>query len=151
MSGFPGVVDTTIYHGLNDVLKRLPEVTTVTYEPNSIEKRALCAFFDPNRLTPPTGPETSYLTIEWRLHEETQYFRIDYADPNVPFHCGWHRDDDHNDLGPIHFQYETAEMSTPDRESAHFDSEIPTEILWEATARLLDEKLPSIAPWENNS
>ena len=32
--------------------------------------------------------------------------RIHYADPNTGFNCGWHRDDDHPELGPVHFQYE---------------------------------------------
>jgi hypothetical protein len=42
-------------------------------------------------------------------------------------------------------------METLTHESAYFDSEIPTEILWDATTRLLDEKLPSLAPSENDN
>jgi hypothetical protein len=85
MIGLPGVTHTTVYHGLRDVLRRLPEVTLVTHEPNSIEKRSLRAVFDSDRLTPPTGPENPSLSVEWRLHDGTEYFRIDYIDPTVRF------------------------------------------------------------------
>ena len=102
--GLPGVTDSTVYEGLRDVLQRQPEVTTVNYEPDTISKKFLRAKIDPSRINPPTGPQSPKLDVEWRYNQREQYYRIHYADPNTGFNCGWHRDDDHSDLGSIHFR-----------------------------------------------
>lgn len=104
--GLPGVTDQTVYRGLKDVLLRQPEITTVQYEPDSISKERLCATIAPTRVGPPTGPTAPDLRVEWRFHQRDSYYRIHYSDPNTGFNCGWHRDTDHPNLGPVHFQYE---------------------------------------------
>jgi len=77
--GLPGTVDSSVYDGLRDVLRRYPVVTAVTYEPDSIVKRFLRATVDPNRVTPATGPSSPTLDVEWRYADDLQYYRIHYA------------------------------------------------------------------------
>ena len=62
--GLAGTTDSSVYEGLRDVLRRQPEVTSVTYRPDSIEKRFLRATIVPERLEPPTGPESPTLDVE---------------------------------------------------------------------------------------
>lgn len=145
--GLSGVIDSTVYEGLKDVLQRQPEVRTVNYEPNSISKKFLRAQIDPSRINPPTGPEQPKLDVEWRFDTEEQYYRIHYADPNTGFNCGWHRDDDHPDLGPVHFQYTQPETEGSSHEQAYFSKTIPSEILWTAVERLFEERIPALTEY----
>ena len=142
--GLPGEIDVSVYEGLRDVLQRQPEITTVTYEPNAIIKRSLRATIDPNRVAPATGPISPTLDVEWRFGDEVSYYRIHYSDPNSGFNCGWHRDRDHPDLGPVHFQYEDPETGTSEYSEAYFSKTVPTEILWGALERLFDIRLPEL-------
>lgn len=142
--GLPGVTDSTVYHGLRDVLTRQPEVASVEYRPDSISRRYLRAAIDPNRVSVPTGPEPPVLEVEWRFVDEEPYYRIHYHDPNTGFNCGWHRDDDHPELGPVHFQYERPAEEELTYRSVTFDKSVPTEILWEAVDRLFDIRIPAL-------
>jgi hypothetical protein len=142
--GLPGTIDTAVYRGLKDVLQRYPVVTTVSYEPDSIGKRSLQARLAPDRVVPPTGPDQPTLDVEWRYVDREPYYRIHYADPNTGFNCGWHRDDDHPDLGAVHFQYERLATDASDRHGASFEQRAPTEILWTALDRLFQEQLPRL-------
>lgn len=118
-------------------------MTTVTYEPDSIVKRFLRARVAPRRVVPPTGPESPTLDVAWRFVEDEPYYRIHYADPNTELNCGWHRDDDHPELGPVHFQYDHP-VSGGNREPAQFDKQLPTEILWVALERLFEDRIPAL-------
>lgn len=141
--GLPGVTDSTVYEGLRDVLQRQPEVTTVNYEPDTISKKFLRAKIDPSRINPPTGPQSPKLDVEWRYCQSEQYYRIHYADPNTSFNCGWHRDDDHPDLGSVHFQYEQPEMDNPNHQKVNFLKTAPSEILWTVLEQLFEEEIPT--------
>ncbi len=142
--GLQGVTDSTVYDGLKDVLQRQPEVTTVNYEPDTITKKFLRASIDPSRTDPPTGPKSPTLDVEWRFDQGEQYYRIHYADPNTGFNCGWHRDDDHPDLGLVHFQYEQPEIGERSHSKAGFPKTVPAEILWTALEKLFEEQIPSL-------
>lgn len=142
--GLPGVIDSTVYEGLKDVLQRQPEVTAVAYEPDSISKTFLRATIDPDRVPVPTGSESPALDVEWRYYRGETYYRIHYHDPNTGANCGWHRDDDHSDLGPVHFQYQRPTTGESDYERARFPKTVPTEILWEAVDRLFETRLPAL-------
>jgi hypothetical protein len=142
--GLAGTTDPSVYEGLRDVLQRQLEVTTVTYQPDSIRKRSLRAEVAPERVEPPTGPESPTLDVEWRFTGGESRYRIHYADPNTGFSCGWHRDEDHPDLGAVHFQYEDPETGGTTHESARVESSVPTEILWRAVERLFEQRLPSL-------
>ncbi|MCQ4333112.1 hypothetical protein KM295_06300 [Natronomonas sp. F2-12] len=115
-----------------------------TYEPDSIVRRYLRAEIAPSRVVPPTGPDSPSIEVEWRFVGQEPYYRIHYADPNTGFNCGWHRDDDHADLGPIHFQYKHPETGCSSHERATFEKTIPTEILWSALDTLFEERIPKL-------
>ncbi|MFB6128537.1 MAG: hypothetical protein ABEJ47_02125 [Halorhabdus sp.] len=140
----PGTTDPSVYRGLRDVLQRQPEVTRVTYEPDSILKRFIRATIDPDRVTPPTGPEQPTLDVEWRFSDDEQWYRIHYADPNTGFNCGFHRDEDHPELGPVHFQYENPSTEASDYKSVSFEKTIPTEVLWLALEELFETRIPTL-------
>ena len=93
---------------------------------------------------PPTGPETPTLDVEWRFVGDEPYYRIHYGDPNSGFDCGWHRDDDHPDLGPVHFQYTHPVTGDRDYERARFEKTIPTAVLWATLDRLFEERIPTL-------
>lgn len=139
--GLAGTIDTSVYEGLRDVLRRQPAVTTVTYRPDSIVKRFLRARVDPGRVVPPTGPEPPTIDVEWRFSGDEQRYRIHYADPNTGFNCGWHRDGDHPELGLVHFRYEGPGPDERGRKPAQFSKSVPTEILWSALDELFRERL----------
>jgi len=141
--GLLGTIDTSVYDGLRDVLNRHPKITAVDFEPDSISKEYIRATIAPDRVEPPTGPKSPILEVEWRFRRETEFYRIHYADPNTGFNCGWHRDEDHPDLGSVHFQYEHRNTGESDRTRAEFTKSVPTEILWTALHRLFETKIPA--------
>jgi hypothetical protein len=79
--------------------------------------------------------------VRWETTPPHGRFRVDYHDPNTGLHCGWHRDDDHAELGGIHFQYRTPEMDEPEREPATFPAESPPRILWACCERLFEKRM----------
>lgn len=125
-----------------DVLQRLPHVIDVIYEPNSVEAKKLKAIFDPNRIDPPSGPDSPTLTVEWYRQSPHDWFRVNYSDPNTGFHVGWHQDEDHERLGHAHIQYTTPDGES-DRWGVSFAAETPSLILWEIVEELLDDVLPT--------
>jgi hypothetical protein len=127
----PGAENPALYRTLKDVLERQAEVISVWFEPDAIQKRYLAAEIDPRRVVPPTGPESPQLEVHWNLTPPHDEFRIDYANPNVGFHCGWHQDTDHTDLDMANFQYQTDSMETPHHERAVFEAASPPKLLWE--------------------
>ena len=145
MPGSPsdrGVRNVALYSDLYDVLRRQAVVNDVRYVPDAIQKRYLEATVHPERLTQPTGPEPPTITVKWDTRIPYEWFRIDYADPNTGFHCGWHYDHTHEDLGEAHFQYQRSEMEETKRRPAAFEFESPPRILWDCLVILFTEILP---------
>lgn len=137
-----GDPNANLYEQLQrDVLDRIPQIVSVEYVPNAVSAKELQASFDPDRLEPPTGPESPTLTIKWYRQTPHDWFRVDYTDPNTGFHAGWHQDEDHPELGRLHFQYSNDENS--DRWAVSLDHETPSLILWEIIEELLDGILPA--------
>jgi len=139
----PGSHNPAVYRELRDVLRRQPETTTTRYEPDAVQQRYLVATVAPSRVEPPTGPSSPRIEVRWRSGTATR-FRIDYTDPNTGFHCGWHRDDDHPDLGEIHFQYERPADDEPTYETADFAATTPPKLLWECLDELFTTRLPAL-------
>lgn len=140
----PGASNPALLRVLEDVLQRHPEIVTVRYEPDAIQKRYLAAAVAPNCVEPPTGPEPPRIEVRWTTAPPHEEFRVDYSDPNVAFHCGWHRDDQHPDLGPTHFQYWMPGADDPTREPATFDATSPARILWTCLERLFEDVIPAL-------
>ena len=105
-------------------------------------KRFLAAAVDPHRIMPPSGPDEPRLEVHWQLTPPHDEFRIDYADPNVDFHCGWHRDADHPDLGDTHFQHKTDSMDAPQYEGVEIEAQAAAKILWECCEKLFGTVIP---------
>lgn len=137
-----GESNPAVLRVLKDVLERQPEIVDVRYEPDVIQKRRLGAEVAPARVEPPTGPEPPRIEVHWSTTSPHDQFRVDYADPDTGFHCGWHRDRDHPELGATHFQYGLPGTGTPAHESASFDVESPARILWTCLERLFEDVLP---------
>lgn len=145
MPGAPSDRDernVALYDDLYDVLRRQVVVDFVRYVTDAIQKRFLEAIVHPERLRPPTRPEPPTITVKWDTAVPYAWFRIDYADPNTGFHCGWHYDHTHKNLGEAHFQYQWPGMDEPERQPATFEFESPPRILWECLVRLFEEVLP---------
>lgn len=123
-----------------DVLDRVPQIVAVEFVPNRAQARSLQATFDPDRLNPPTGPEPPKLDVTWYRQTPHDWFRVDYHDPNTEFHAGWHQDEDHPNLGPVHFQYATPDDQ--DKWGVSFGKNTPSLILWEIMEELLEGILP---------
>lgn len=140
----PGSRTPALYRALKDVLERRAEIVVDTYEPDAIQKRYPAAEVDPRRLTPPTGPDSPTVVVRWEIVTPHDEFRVDYADPNGEFHCGWHRDEAHPELGDVHFQYQTAAMDAPSHEPATFDADAPVRILCTCLERLFEDVLPAL-------
>jgi hypothetical protein len=138
----PGAEKPALYRTLKDVLERQAEIVSVWFEPDSIQKRYLAARIDPQRVTPSTGPESPQVEVHWKLTSPHDEFRIDYADPNVGFHCGWHQDENHSDLGVAHFQYQTDSMETPHYDGVVFEAASPPKLLWECCDELFETVIP---------
>lgn len=142
----PGSQNPGVYRALKDVLERQPAVVAVRFQPDAIQKRYLRAEVGQDRVDPPTGPERPTLEVRWETAPPHERFRVDYHDPNVDFHCGWHCDDDHPDLGDVHFQFRTPELASTEREPASFEVESPARILWTCCERLFGDVLPASVP-----
>jgi hypothetical protein len=138
----PRAENPALYRTLKDVLERQAEIVSVWFEPDSIQKRYLAARIDPQRVTPSTGPESPQVEVHWKLTSPHDEFRIDYADPNVGFHCGWHQDENHSDLGVAHFQYQTDSMETPHYDGVVFEAASPPKLLWECCDELFETVIP---------
>lgn len=137
-----GDPNSRLYEQLKqDVLERVPQLTSIEYVPDEIVAKQLRATFDPDRLPYDTGPEPPELLVSWYRQPPHDWFRVDYADPNTGFHAGWHQDEDHPDLGLTHFQYGTD--GTEHRRETTFQHETPSLILWEIIESLLEDVLPS--------
>lgn len=137
-----GESNPAVLRVLKDVLERQPEVVDVRYEPDVIQKRRLGAEVATARVEPPTGPEPPRIEVRWSTTHPRDQFHVDYADPNTGFHCGWHRDGDHPELGTTHFQYRLPGAETTTHEPASFDADTPTRILWTCLERLFEDVLP---------
>ena len=143
-----GAENPALYRTPKDVLARQAETTAVRFEPDAIQKRYLAATVDPRRIDPPTGPESPRVEVRWKLTPPHDAFRIDYGDPNTNFHCGWHRDEDHDDLGAAHFQYQTAAMDAPEHAATSFDAASPPKLLWECCTELFENAIPEYTAGE---
>jgi hypothetical protein len=127
------------YRPLKRVLDRHPLTETVRYRPSVAEKRYLEATVAPERVDDVGGPDPPLVTVRWSRQPPYDEYRVDFADPNVDFHCGWHRDDDHPEYGPLHLQYDHPGLDEPVYEAATVEPTTPPRILWELLDRLFED------------
>jgi hypothetical protein len=51
-------------------------------------KRYLEATVAPERVDDAVGPDLPLVTVRWSRYPPHDEYRVDFADPNVDFHCG---------------------------------------------------------------
>jgi hypothetical protein len=127
------------YRPLKRILDRHPLTEEVRYQPSVAEKRYLEATVASERLDDVVGPESPRVTVRWTRDPPYDEYRVDFSDPNVDFHCGWHSDDDHPEYGPLHFQYDHHGLDQPVYEAVTVEPNTPPRILWELLDRLFED------------
>lgn len=75
-------------------------------------------------------------------HVDHEFYWFNWIEPDRNFLLGWHRDDDHGDLGPVHLQV-NQDGSPVDRERAQLLDEHPMAVL-EARLTQLPEVLAGV-------
>lgn len=90
---------------IKERLETVPGLSGIRYEPSRIRPRTVVADVDVERFLGEDFPRNeAKLEVLWRPREGRDVQRIQWADGAVSL--GWHKDDDHPDLGTTHFQIE---------------------------------------------
>lgn len=90
---------------LKERLANTPGVSNVRYEPSRLRPRTVIGEVDIEVFLGAEFPrQDATLEVTWRPRDDTDVQRIHWSDEVVSL--GWHKDDDHPDLGTTHFQYE---------------------------------------------
>jgi hypothetical protein len=114
-------------HGLRRIKERLenvPEASRVRDEPSSIRPRRVIADID-IQIEMFVGRALLRIEVLWRPRERTDVQRVQWVDDAVSL--GWHRDDDHPELGTTHVQLEFAAETHHDE--GHIEVEAPVSVL----------------------
>lgn len=105
---------------IKERLENVPGFNDVRYEPSRLRPRTVVADVDVVMFLGESFPRTeAKLEVLWRPREGTDVQRVHWADDVVSL--GWHKDDDHPELGTTHFQLEASD------ESVHEPGEIEVE------------------------
>src|SRR6056297_3727101 len=95
---------------LKERMENVPGFNRVRYEPSRIRPRRVVADVAIEIFLSDSFPRTdATLEVLWRPREGTDVQRVHWVDARVSL--GWHKDDDHPDLGTTHFQLETTDDS----------------------------------------
>ncbi|GAA0512770.1 hypothetical protein [Halorubrum aquaticum] len=122
---------------LKERLETVPGFSDVRYEPSRLRPRTVVADIDVEMFLGMSFPRpTASLDVLWRPREGTDVQRVHWSDDAVSL--GWHKDDDHPDLGTTHFQVETE--GEPVHEPGNIEAEAPLSFL-EICLDRLPEKL----------
>ncbi|WP_210424208.1 hypothetical protein [Halorussus ruber] len=117
-------------------MENVPGFHDVRYDPSRIRPRTVVADVDVELLLGESFPRTdAKVEVLWRPREGTDVQRVHWADDVV--NLGWHKDDDHPDLGTTHFQLETDDESV--HEPGVIEVEAPLSFLEVCLDRLPDE------------
>lgn len=120
---------------IKERLENVPGASRVRYEPSSIRPRSVIADVDLEMFLGRTFPRSEgRIEVHWRPREGTDVQRVQWFDDTVSL--GWHKDDDHPDLGTTHFQLESG--SEMHHEEGHIEVEAPVSFLEICLDRLPD-------------
>ena len=93
---------------LKERLENVPGFSSIRYEPSRIRPRTVVADVDIEMFLGEAFPrQEATVEVLWRPQENTAVQRVHWADEQVSL--GWHKDDDHPDLGTTHFQRDSGE------------------------------------------
>lgn len=129
-------------------LRREPGVVAVDTDPSPMRPVRLVAALDSEAFLGQTQTQDqsqvagdATLEFEWRPQPDRDEFRIQYSESEMPWSCGWHQDQTHDDLGPTHFQVDHEAWASSYRESASFSDPHPMAILETCLNHLRDRVL----------
>jgi len=121
---------------LKDRLKNVPGFANVRYEPSRLRPRSVIADVDIELFISDMFPrQEGKVEVLWRPREGSDVQRVHWADDVVSL--GWHKDDDHPDLGTTHFQLESGGESV--HKPGHIEVEAPLSFLEICLDRLPEE------------
>lgn len=117
-------------------MENVPGFDDVRYEPSRLRPRTVVADVDVEIFLGKSVPRTkARVEVLWRPREGTDVQRVHWADDVV--NLGWHKDDDHPDLGTTHFQLEAGDGTV--HEPGNIEGEAPLSFLEICLDRLPEE------------
>lgn len=120
---------------LKERIENVPGFANIRYEPSRLRPRTVVADVDIEMFLGDTFPrQEAKVEVLWRPREGTDIQRVHWADEVV--NLGWHKDDDHPDLGMTHFQFKSEDESV--HEAGHIEVEAPLSFLEICLDRLPD-------------
>lgn len=126
---------------LKERLENVPGFDDVRYDPSRIRPRTVVADVDVELFLGEAFPrQTATVEVLWRPREGRDVQRVHWADDVASL--GWHKDDDHPDLGVTHFQIQTDDEVV--HEPGRIDAEAPLPFL-EICLDRLPERLRTTA------
>lgn len=88
---------------IKERLEKVPGFENVRYTPSRLRPRTVIGDVDVTMfLGRPFPRDAATLEVSWRPREAEDVQRVQWVDEGVSL--GWHKDDDHPDLGVTHFQ-----------------------------------------------
>lgn len=131
--GGGGFTRRTGLRRITERLKTVPGASNVRYEPSRLRPRKVIAEIDVEMfLGAEFSRETAKIEVVWRPREEHDIQRVQWIDDAVSL--GWHKDDDHPELGTTHFQIEQSGETAHDE--GHIEVEAPVSFLETCLDRL---------------
>lgn len=117
-------------------MENVPGATNVRYTPSRLRPRTVVADINIEIFLGDAFPrQEAKLEVLWRPRDGTDVQRVQWVDDAVSL--GWHKDNDHPDLGTTHFQLESGDESV--HEPGHIDVEAPLSFLERCLDRLPEE------------
>ena len=108
LGGGGGVTRRAGLRRIKERLKNVSGASGVRYEPSVIRPRTVIADIDVGMFLGRAFPRgEGRIEIRWRPREGTDMRRVQWIDAEVSL--GWHKDDDHSDLGTTHFQVDSGD------------------------------------------
>lgn len=118
---------------LKERMENVPGASAVRYTPSRLRPRTVVADVTIELFLGDAFPrQEAKLEVLWRPRDGTDVQRVQWTDEVVSL--GWHKDDDHADLGTTHFQLESGGESV--HEPGHIEVEAPLRFLERCLERL---------------
>lgn len=136
LAGGRGFTRREALRRLKERMENVPGASAVHYTPSRLRPRTVVADVTIEMFLGDSFPrQEAKLEVLWRPRDGTDVQRVQWTDEVVSL--GWHKDDDHSDLGTTHFQLESGGESV--HEPGHIEVEAPLPFLERCLERLPEE------------
>jgi len=125
-----------IHKRFRDRLRRTEGVVEVRAEPSSMRPTQVRAILDMAEFLNEEYESEAELEVQWRPRQQRDEFRIQYNESDTDWSCGWHQDDDHEELGPVHFQINHSKWEDGYYETTSFEDTNPMAVLEDCLGEL---------------